>query len=459
MAGALGWEHLHVECTPHGVRVTDREQDRFVGSATVSMGPSWHLECLEVEADEATWRWASPLGRARLRLTADRTISARLQITSDRPVRLTETPVVTWRGAFSCPAWPGGSSALVLLDERPTDGLVVAAGQTRGHTRDDGLGLAVAPDGLELTAKSTWVSAWTIDLYPHRAAALASLPAWLPHRLEVPAGEQVSIPLPDAAVSGPGQVLTDERGSLVEAEPGIHRFTVAGPGVNAQLQLAWAESLTDLAARRARTIAGMDPRGADPAQASVVAWAGTSHALPHDQAARFVTVWSDELLDRPGRTADPLGIAPLLASAGDDPARLSAAADQLGALRASPGALLAWLAAAPALSGAGLEPPAPPVDRDDPLCRVLSATARHAPRIPDEVWGLLPRLHSGLPWPMPAERWADAAMCCAALDLAPAGWDISTRMPWSLPDLVAATRAWLCAAGPDDRTLAWLLWG
>ena len=72
---------------------------------------------------------------------------------------------------------------------------------------------------------------------------------------------------------------------------------------------------------------------------------------------------------------------------------------------------------------------------------------------------MLPRLHSGLPWSLDPGRAADAALCCAALGLAPAGWDIGARMPWPLPELVGATRAWLCAAGPDDTTLAWLLWG
>ncbi|RLP11024.1 hypothetical protein [Propionibacterium australiense] len=458
--GQLVWEHLRLECAPREVRVMDREQDRPVGTATISMASPWRLEDFALEADEATWRWRSAGTVAQLRLTADRTISARLVLTADEPVTgLAAGPSVGWRGAFSCPSWPGGSSGLVLLDERPSDGLVVTAGQTRGHVDAGERGLTLTPAGLDLAAGRSWVSAWTIDRHPHRAAALAALPGWLPHRLDVPAGEPVPIALPDAAVSGPGRISTNESGSLIEAEPGIHCFTVAGPGVDARLQLAWAESLGDVAARRARLIAGSDPRGADAAQAAIIAWADAGHELPHDQAMRFLAAWADELLDRPGQPVEPLAVAPLLAAAGTDPARLGAVAGRLGALPDSAGALLAWMGAAPVLAGSGITPPAPPADRDDPLCRVLSAVATHAPRVPDELWGLLPRLHSGLPWPMAPEHATDAALCCAGLALAPAGWDVGARMPWSLPELVAATRAWLIAAGPGDQTLAWLLWG
>ncbi|WP_316667418.1 hypothetical protein [uncultured Propionibacterium sp.] len=456
----LSWEHLRLDCAPREVRVSDREQDRPVGTATISLGEQWDFEGLEADADEATWRWSSPEAGARLRLTADRTISARLSVTAGGSgAAVAAGPAVDWRGAFSCPSWPGGSSGLVLLDERPADGLVVTASQTRGHVHEEDRGLVLVPEGLELAAGRSWVSAWTIDLHPHRAAALAGLPAWLPHRLDVAVGEPVRIGLPDAAVSGPGRISTDEGGSLIEAGSGVHRFRVAGPGVDAQLQLAWAGSVADTALRRAHGIIGADPRTTSTAQAMVVAWADARHGLPHDQASGFLRTWADELLDRPGVPVDPLGIVPLLVAAEDDPARLGAVAGRLDAIPASAGALLAWMSAAPVLARSGLAAPVPPVDRADALCRVLSAVVTHAPGAPQELWELLPRLHSGLPWPMAPGHAADAAMHCAALGLAPAGWDIGARMPWSLPDLIAATRAWLCAGGPDDAALAWLVWG
>ena len=176
-AGALDWEHLRLDCTTARVRVTDREQDRPVGTATLTMGPPWRPGGLVVDADEATWRWSSPDADARLRLTADRTLSARLTITARGADAAVEGPVVGWRGAFACPAWPGGGTGLALLDERPSDGLVVAAVQTRGQVRAAGPGLALTPAGLELAAGRSWVSAWTIDVHPHRAGALAALRA------------------------------------------------------------------------------------------------------------------------------------------------------------------------------------------------------------------------------------------------------------------------------------------
>lgn len=458
-AGALDWEHLRLDCATARVRVTDREQDRPVGTATLTMGPPWRPGGLVVDADEATWRWSSPDADARLRLTADRTLSARLTITARGADAAVEGPVVGWRGAFACPAWPGGGTGLALLDERPSDGLVVAAVQTRGQVRAAGPGLALTPAGLELAAGRSWVSAWTIDVHPHRAGALAALPAWLPHRLDVAEGEPVRIGLPDAAVSGPGTISTDEEGSLLEAAPGVHRFTVAGPGIDARLRLAWARSVDATATRRARRLVGSEARTAGAAQAMIVAWADARHGLHHDRAVGFLRAWADERLDRPGSPAEALGIVPLLAAAGSDPDRLGAVAERLSALPPAPGPLLAWLGAAPALARAGVAAPPPPLDRDDDLCRMLSAAAAREPDAPPQLWQVLPRLHSGLPWSLDPGRAADAALCCAALGLAPAGWDIGARMPWPLPELVGATRAWLCAAGPDDTTLAWLLWG
>lgn len=458
-SGTIRWEHLCLECARDGLVLTDREEGRTVGRAQLSVGSQWARADLVVEADEAIWRWSCPQARAELRLTADRTVSMRLRVTAGaREAVLSGLPALDWHGPFSCPRWPGGGSALVLLDERPGDGSVLAATQTRGHAHRDGRGLVLGPDELTLATGCSWVSSWTIDRHPSLTAALGTLPAWVPARTCVGPDEPLRIELPDAAVSGPGRISTDERGSVLVAAPGVHRFTVAGPGVDCLVALAWAEPAALIAGRRARHVLDGEPRTAGDAEAMILAWADSAHELPHSQAHCFLRAWADELLDRSGPPVGPLAIGALVADAGPERSRLVRLAGLLDALSPSPGALLAWMSAAPALVRAGLTPPPAPVDRDDALCRVLAATAAGAAEAPAELRAVLPRLHSGLPWPLDRERHTDTALCCAALTLVPEHWRIRPSAPRTLPELVEETRRWLCADDPDDEALAWLLW-
>lgn len=491
----LDWHHLRLDVASSGALLTisDASDGRVLGTMGFDLPSSWTPVRPVVNDDEVEWQWThsesisdghdsapehlaqptvaahtdGPESRAVVRISTEPTLSWRIALSTSTSAVNLEPPTMIWTPATPARRWVGGSEALLILDERPSDGLATAARLARGQAwpmNDPTPGpqrIRLGPPLVAVSPEHGYSAAWVIERFASLATATSALPTWLPRDCTPGAGEPVFLDLPDAAVTSDLEVVTDEHGTQLTAEEGTHLVEVHGPGIETSFAITWNNG-TDRLLRQIASgvLSQVDPRTADGSDAALVDRADTAHLIPHDQAESFLSDFCLEVIDAPqDARVDPEATPALLHWAFGDPSRMTAVLARLSHFSPGPGSMLAWLSASLAARAARIDyRAAAPIDSDDPLCLALHAILTRAPGPTDAVWTTIGLLHGPLPGPLPSADLPRTAQACAVLSLAPPTWQIEQRLGTGLAHEIEDTRAWLAAAAPDESTLSWLLW-
>lgn len=455
-----------------GLTVTDTsQQHRVVGTLDILLDEPWHHGSADHLDDEVEWHWTHPSGgRAIARVSVGPHLHVRLALIAAPHESLSTAPArIAWYGQAPVRAWTGGSLAVVILDERPSDGRVIAATLTsgfatscpprqRGPAQQLVISAGSAPVWLAPGASTTCT--WAVRDLKDLAAVRSLLPPWMPRTITPAAGDAVRIDLPDAVVRTDAHSETDEHGTLVWAGAGRHEIGLQGTGLDCTVALTWNGGYESILTRRAaQLLRTTDPRRASAAQVAIVDRADAEGTLPHDEAQSFLAGYCQDLLDRHPAPPDPLSVPPLVRWAAGSPGVLRRIDAMVDELAPGPGPMLGWLAAAIALRSAGIAIGArPPVDPDDPLCLALRDVLTHSPAPSEAVWRATTWLHGPLPQTRPAAERLRSALSCAILSISPAGWHLENRLGVNLPEEIEHTWAWLAAEEISDAELAWLVW-
>ncbi len=470
---SIGWRHLRFDAVGDATQlsVLDTRESRVLGSLRVELVDPWRPAGATFLDDEIEWHWSHPGGgRALARMTAGTNLVLRMSVTAPRDAALeSPPPVLSWTGRGPVRAWLGGSSALAILDERPSDGLVVAAVLTGGHASgghgqqdaaDDELSIACGPQPICLSAAGSSSCTWVLRIQPDVASAMSLFPPWMPSTITPAAGEPVRFDLPDAVLISDARTSTDERGTEVFADAGHHDVTLRGPGLDCTLTLTWnAGGRAMLTERALALLRGTDPRTAGAAQAALIDRAAAEGLLPNDEARDYLEVFCQELLDRRPSSPGPLAVPVLIHRASGSADLLDEVLGVVGQLSPGPEAMLGWMAAGIAARGAELPfTTRPPVDPDDPLCIALHDILVRAERPSASVWRSTAWLHGPFPQSRPAAGRLRSALACVVLSLTPPGWHLEERLGVGVLEEIEDTRAWLAADPLSDAELAWLVW-
>lgn len=516
MRRQLEWHHLRLTAGSHAgsVALSDAEDGRPLGTLTVDFPTPWVPGPATLDDDEFEWQWTrddqpaddatapahlsstrpsstdlssshQPSSRqpgstrATVRISTQPGFSLRVALATHAETVAVEPPTLLWTPPGPARRWVGGSSALLVLDDRPGDGLVTAAHLSHGQAWPDEAGttpppsrtrtpggsathrIALGPPLLTLTPERGYSTTWVIERFASLMNATSTLPGWLPPDCTPRAGEPLFIDLPDAAVTGDVEIVTDEHGTQLSADGGTHDIGIHGPGIDSSFTITWNAGTDRVLRDVAAAILGqVDPRTARGSDAALIDRADTAHLIPHDDAERFLDDFFQELSDAPpGNSIAPEATAALLHWAFADATRMAAALQRLDGLAPGPGPMLAWLSASLAARAAMLDFDATvPMDPHDPLCGALHAILTRADSPTPAVWQTIGLLHGPLPGPLPDGDSVRTAQACAILALAPTNWQVEQRLGASLAHEIEDTRAWLAASSPDGPTLSWLLW-
>lgn len=140
--------------------------------------------------------------------------------------------------------WLGGASAEITA---PTADGPVFAQQRRGFAVGNVESMSLFPEPLVVAPGHPHTSVWVVEQLPGDMFQLPPEPDWLPARRHVPYGDELTLRLPDAVVTGVDAVAHDDRHELV-GEPGLHTLEVGDMAGISRLEVGWHRDWDELVA-------------------------------------------------------------------------------------------------------------------------------------------------------------------------------------------------------------------
>lgn len=140
--------------------------------------------------------------------------------------------------------WLGGASAEITAPT--TDGPVFAQ-QRRGYAVGNVESMSLFPEPLVVAPGHPQTSVWVVEQLAGDMFQLPPEPDWLPARRHVPYGDELTLRLPDAVVTGVDAVAHDDRHELV-GEPGLHTAEVGDMAGISRLEVGWHRDWDELVA-------------------------------------------------------------------------------------------------------------------------------------------------------------------------------------------------------------------
>lgn len=140
--------------------------------------------------------------------------------------------------------WLGGASAEITA---PTAEGPVFAQQRRGYAVGNVESMSLFPEPLVVAPGHPQTSVWVVEQLAGDMFQLPPEPDWLPARRHVPYGDELTLRLPDAVVTGVDAVAHNDRHELV-GEPGLHTLEVGDMAGISRFEVGWHRDWDELVA-------------------------------------------------------------------------------------------------------------------------------------------------------------------------------------------------------------------